>query len=104
MNIKFLSGVLLCRKSVSFCHFVIQIPEKVITGSTVAKQALRQSMMAVPAIISRWRYAFVKLSKDMMVGGNLSLMKWTFMACYVHQLCQLYKGGYTEFNGGIMTL
>lgn len=53
MNIKFLSGVLLCRKAVSFCHFVIQIPEKVHTGSTAAEQALRQSKMAVPAIISR---------------------------------------------------
>jgi len=54
MNTKFLSGVSLCRKAVSFCHFVIQIPEKVNTGSTVAEQALRKSMMAVPAIISRW--------------------------------------------------
>ena len=54
MNIKFLSRVLLCRKSVSLCHFAIQIPEKVNTGSTAAEQALRQSMMAVPAIISRW--------------------------------------------------
>ena len=54
MNKKFLNGVLLCRKAVSFYHFVIQIPEKVHTGSTVAEQALRQSMMAVPALISRW--------------------------------------------------
>jgi len=45
--------MLLCRKAVSFCHFVIQIPKKVNTGSTVAEQALRQSMMAVPVIISR---------------------------------------------------
>jgi len=79
MNIKFLSGVLLCRKAVSFCHFVNQIPEKVNTGSTAAEQALRQSKMAVPAIISRWWYAFVKLSKDMMVeGGEIFINEMDF--------------------------
>lgn len=49
---------------------MIQISEKVHIGSTVAEQALRQSMMAVHAIISRWWYAFVKLSKDMMAEEN----------------------------------
>ena len=54
MSIKFLRGALLCRKAVSFYHSVIQIPKKVNNGSIVAEQAWRQSMMAVPTIISRW--------------------------------------------------
>lgn len=58
--------MLLCRRAVSLCHFVIQILEKVHTGFPVTEQALRQSMRAAPAIIAMWRYAYVvRLNKDM---------------------------------------